>query len=450
MPHVFCLLSAVVLVVLFLPPNCCSDAHSVYSLCGPVFVCVCCANNNRYASGELVQLSLVSLCLCSAWLCGRLGLSEELGAFIAGVFVCCLRLVGRAVNVYIRLAGYQQQHECRRPHSVYVQLVNLHPKKTPAYLFLALNSSEAECVVDTACYLCLCLAHAAAGAMMAIAEQRLVAAGHMLPSAPHSPGSKGHLSEPESPTAVPAAVLGKPPAPKHNSAAVAYYRHATQRQGVQQQHQPQRASFHDTEAGDVIPAVHDVDSNSLTAQLHDLHQQQQQALLAGESPPHSRSQTNISDGIIPGSNRSGSTHTLGGSGGGGGGNGAAGSGDSHGPSVCANIESIQNVLTALFVASMGLIMSPVFLWHHASVLLCGTLLVTLLKAAVVTLVVRMFDVPMRLSLAVGLSMAHIGEFSFVLLSMANQLKLLSSQVGGSMWVGVEVFIMERGGLNVSN
>jgi hypothetical protein len=38
----------------------------------------------RHASKELVQLSLVSLCLISAWLCGQLGLSEELGAFIAG------------------------------------------------------------------------------------------------------------------------------------------------------------------------------------------------------------------------------------------------------------------------------------------------------------------------------------------------------------------------------
>lgn len=42
----------------------------------------------RHASGELVQLSLVSLCLCSAWLCGRLGLSEELGAFMAGRTAC--------------------------------------------------------------------------------------------------------------------------------------------------------------------------------------------------------------------------------------------------------------------------------------------------------------------------------------------------------------------------
>ena len=175
--------------------------------------------------------------------------------------------------------------------------------------------------------------------------------------------------------------------------------------------QPNRGSFHDAEGGDVIAAVHNLVSPSLTATLHDLHQQQHQALLAGQ-------QGNVRinmEGGSPSSGARGSTVH-------------AGASEAHSPSVCANIESIQNVLTALFVASMGLIMSPVFLWHHAGVLLCGTLVVTLLKAAVVTLVVRMFDVPMRLSLAVGLSMAHIGEFSFVLLSMANQLKLLSTQV----------------------
>jgi Kef-type K+ transport system membrane component KefB len=45
---------------------------------------MCCC---RFASKELVQLSLVSLCLSTAWVCGRLGLSEELGAFIAGVMM---------------------------------------------------------------------------------------------------------------------------------------------------------------------------------------------------------------------------------------------------------------------------------------------------------------------------------------------------------------------------
>jgi hypothetical protein len=255
--------------------------------------------------------------------------------------------------------------------------------------------------------------------MMSMAEQRLVASGHLLPSStPHSPGSKGHLSAPDSPAAVdtPDAVLPKSAAPKHNSAAVAYYRHATQRQAVQQA--APRGSYHDTDSnGDVIAAVHDLDSSSLTAQLHDLHQQQHQALLAGDP-------VGGSSGMRPAGESSSSPSIRGG----GTGAGAGSHEGQHGPSVCANIESIQNVLTALFVASMGLIMSPVFLWHHAGVLLTGTLVVTLLKAAVVTLVVRMFDVPMRLSLAVGLSMAHIGEFSFVLLSMANQLKLLSSQV----------------------
>lgn len=96
--------------------------------------------------------------------------------------------------------------------------------------------------------------------------------------------------------------------------------------------------------------------------------------------------------------------------------------------VGASIESIENVLTALFVASIGLIMSPMFLWHHALILTCGTLVVMVVKSVVVGVVVNMFGINIRTSVAVGLSMAHIGEFSFVLLSMANQLKLLSPQV----------------------
>lgn len=246
---------------------------------------------------------------------------------------------------------------------------------------------------------------------MCMAEQRLVASGHILASStPHSPSSKGHLSEPDSPTDVAAAVRPKGGAPKHNTSAMMYYRHATQRQQQQasQQQLPRTGSLHDAESAvELITAAHDLDSSSLTAQLHDLHQQQQQALLSGH-PGQIRVPAEGSSPV-----RNGTANS---------------SGEGHGPSVCANIESIQNVLTALFLASMGLIMSPVFLWHHATVLLWGTLVVTLLKAGVVTLVVRMFDVPLRLSLAVGLSMAHIGEFSFVLLSMASQLKLLSAQV----------------------
>jgi Kef-type K+ transport system membrane component KefB len=103
----------------------------------------------------------------------------------------------------------------------------------------------------------------------------------------------------------------------------------------------------------------------------------------------------------------------------------------HHTGLTGNIDSIINVLTALFVASVGLIMSPVFLWHHLWVLLAGTLVVMVVKALVVAAVVHMFGTPLATSCAVGLTMAHIGEFSFVLLSMASQLKLLSPQVRGN-------------------
>jgi hypothetical protein len=77
-----------------------------------------------------VQLSLVGLCLISAWLCGRLGLSEELGAFIAGTLTVC---VARCISVY-----------------------------------------NPRCV--------LCIAIGIAGAMMSVAERKLVAAGLLVPS----------------------------------------------------------------------------------------------------------------------------------------------------------------------------------------------------------------------------------------------------------------------------
>lgn len=43
-------------------------------------------------------------------------------------------------------------------------------------------------------------------------------------------------------------------------------------------------------------------------------------------------------------------------------------------------------------------------------------------------VVRAFRAPPRTALAVGISLAHIGEFSLVMLAIANQLALLSLEV----------------------
>ena len=56
------------------------------------------------------------------------------------------------------------------------------------------------------------------------------------------------------------------------------------------------------------------------------------------------------------------------------------------------------------------------------------LLTILGKCILISLVVWLFKFPARTAVAVGLSMAQIGEFAFVLLSVASQLGLLPYQV----------------------
>ena len=50
------------------------------------------------------------------------------------------------------------------------------------------------------------------------------------------------------------------------------------------------------------------------------------------------------------------------------------------------------------------------------------------KCVLISLVVWLFKFPIRTAVAVGLSMAQIGEFAFVLLSVASQLGLMPYQV----------------------
>uniref|UniRef100_A0A7R9Z8Y9 Cation/H+ exchanger transmembrane domain-containing protein n=1 Tax=Chlamydomonas euryale TaxID=1486919 RepID=A0A7R9Z8Y9_9CHLO len=93
-----------------------------------------------------------------------------------------------------------------------------------------------------------------------------------------------------------------------------------------------------------------------------------------------------------------------------------------------NIESCLNVFVALFLCSTALIISPVFLWQHVRVLAIGTAVVMAAKTALVAATVSWFGHSWRASLAVGLTMGHVGEFSFVLLSTSTHLKILPPPV----------------------
>eukprot|EP00798_Chlamydomonas_sp_ICE-L_P020217 gene20217-26968_t len=55
------------------------------------------------ASKELSQLCMVSICLCGAWAFARFGLSEELGAFVAGVMVSVSNSSGKPEDEHLNL-----------------------------------------------------------------------------------------------------------------------------------------------------------------------------------------------------------------------------------------------------------------------------------------------------------------------------------------------------------
>ena len=96
--------------------------------------------------------------------------------------------------------------------------------------------------------------------------------------------------------------------------------------------------------------------------------------------------------------------------------------------VLKHVEPIRNVFAALFIASIGMIMNPFFLWIHLDVLVATLFVVVVFKCSLITLVVRAFGYSTRTSFTVGMSMAQVGEFSFVLLSRASNLGLVQRKL----------------------
>ncbi|MQM02773.1 hypothetical protein Taro_035547, partial [Colocasia esculenta] len=88
------------------------------------------------------------------------------------------------------------------------------------------------------------------------------------------------------------------------------------------------------------------------------------------------------------------------------------------------VEAIRNLFAALFLASIGMLIQVQFLWSHVDILLASVILVIVVKTVVTTVVVKAFGYGIRTSFLVGLSLAQIGEFAFVLLSRASNLHLV--------------------------
>ncbi len=94
----------------------------------------------------------------------------------------------------------------------------------------------------------------------------------------------------------------------------------------------------------------------------------------------------------------------------------------------AYVEPLRDLFATLFFAAIGMLIDPVFLWHNMQLILGLVALVTVGKVLIITPLVRLFGYPLRTALVVGLGLAQIGEFSFVLASEGQVLGLVSRHV----------------------
>ncbi|KAH1233821.1 K(+) efflux antiporter 5 [Glycine max] len=92
------------------------------------------------------------------------------------------------------------------------------------------------------------------------------------------------------------------------------------------------------------------------------------------------------------------------------------------------VEPIRNLFAALFLSSIGMLIHVHFLWNHVDILLASVILVVVVKTAVAVLVTKAFGYSLKTSFIVGISLAQIGEFAFVLLSRASNLHLVEGKM----------------------
>ena len=92
------------------------------------------------------------------------------------------------------------------------------------------------------------------------------------------------------------------------------------------------------------------------------------------------------------------------------------------------VEPIRDIFAALFFVAIGMLIDPFFLWSHLEIILGLVFLVLVGKFLIITPIVRIFGYPLKTAILVGLGLAQIGEFSFVLASAGQTLGLVSRRV----------------------
>lgn len=112
----------------------------------------------------------------------------------------------------------------------------------------------------------------------------------------------------------------------------------------------------------------------------------------------------------------------------------------YGQYALGNIMPFRNVFTSFFFISVGMLMDIRFFLDHPAELLLASALLMVIKFAFSVIPGLLLGLPLRNSVLVGLILAHIGEFSFVLAEAGRTSGLLTGNLY-QLFLGVIIITM---------
>lgn len=96
--------------------------------------------------------------------------------------------------------------------------------------------------------------------------------------------------------------------------------------------------------------------------------------------------------------------------------------------IRADIGSIRTLFVTLFFATIGLLLDPGWMLYNAHWVLAALAAIVFVKTAVIYGVARFFRRPPVEALATGITLAQVGEFSFVLATAARDMALITAEI----------------------
>ncbi|MBW2433719.1 MAG: cation:proton antiporter [Deltaproteobacteria bacterium] len=96
--------------------------------------------------------------------------------------------------------------------------------------------------------------------------------------------------------------------------------------------------------------------------------------------------------------------------------------------IRADIGSIRTLFVTLFFTSVGMLAEPVWLLNHITLVVSGLGAVFIGKSVIIYLLCRLFKISDRQALATGITLAQVGEFSFVLANIARAGGAVSEEI----------------------